>query len=207
MQTSDVRALKDMGEQLRLLGQGADVGRVACGPEASPEIRELSETLNEVLVSFTRARAFICALAEGNLDAESPPHNLLASPYKQLHAGLKHLRWQTRQIADGDYSQRVHFMGDFSTAFNSMVEALEEKQRLEDSLRKSQARVKQLEGIIPICMYCKRIRDDGNSWQRLEKYITEHSEASFSHGICPSCVEEHYGDILKKGDKTKKKGT
>lgn len=57
---------------------------------------------------------------------------------------------------------------------------------LEDAL----ARVKQLEGIIPICSYCKKIRDDQDSWQGLEKYISAHSEASFSHGICPECFAE-----------------
>ncbi|NVN99902.1 MAG: hypothetical protein HXX17_11300 [Geobacteraceae bacterium] len=57
-------------------------------------------------------------------------------------------------------------------------------------LETSLARVKQLEGIIPICMYCKKIRDDKNSWQQLEKYITDHSEALFSHGMCPACEEE-----------------
>jgi DNA-binding response OmpR family regulator len=57
-------------------------------------------------------------------------------------------------------------------------------------LEEALARVKQLEGIIPICMYCKRIRDDQSSWQQLEEYISEHSEAHFSHGICPHCVEE-----------------
>lgn len=59
------------------------------------------------------------------------------------------------------------------------------------------SRVKQLEGIIPICMYCKKIRDDKNSWQQLEKYITEHSEAMFSHGMCPDCFEEQM-KIIKK---------
>jgi hypothetical protein len=57
-------------------------------------------------------------------------------------------------------------------------------------LESSLARVKQLEGIIPICMCCKKIRDDQNSWQQLEQYITEHSEALFSHGLCPTCAEE-----------------
>lgn len=59
-------------------------------------------------------------------------------------------------------------------------------------LEASLARVKQLEGIIPICMYCKKIRDDQNSWNQLEKYISDHSEALFSHGICPECLEERY---------------
>jgi DNA-binding response OmpR family regulator len=52
------------------------------------------------------------------------------------------------------------------------------------------ARVKQLEGIIPICMYCKKIRDDKDSWSAVELYITEHSEAFFSHGVCPECMEK-----------------
>jgi len=50
--------------------------------------------------------------------------------------------------------------------------------------------IKRLEGIIPICMYCKKIRDDQNTWNQLEQYITEHSEAMFSHGMCPQCLEE-----------------
>jgi PleD family two-component response regulator len=52
------------------------------------------------------------------------------------------------------------------------------------------ARVKQLEGIIPICSYCKKIRDDQKSWHQLETYISNHSEALFSHGMCPHCAEE-----------------
>jgi DNA-binding response OmpR family regulator len=52
------------------------------------------------------------------------------------------------------------------------------------------AKVKQLEGIIPICGYCKKIRDDKQSWHQLETYICEHSEAVFSHGACPECLAE-----------------
>jgi len=49
------------------------------------------------------------------------------------------------------------------------------------------ARVVLLEGILPICMYCKKIRDNSASWHQLETYISNHSEAQFSHGICPEC--------------------
>jgi len=58
-------------------------------------------------------------------------------------------------------------------------------------------RVKQLEGIIPICMYCKKIRDDQKSWQKLETYISNHSEALFSHGICPECHDIQLEQIIK----------
>lgn len=50
--------------------------------------------------------------------------------------------------------------------------------------------IRRLEGIIPICMYCKKIKDDQNTWNQLEQYITDHSEAMFSHGMCPKCYEE-----------------
>ncbi|MEI6208793.1 MAG: response regulator transcription factor [Desulfuromonadales bacterium] len=59
-----------------------------------------------------------------------------------------------------------------------------------EDLSQALKRVRQLEGIIPICMYCKKIRDDHNSWNQLEQYISNHSEAKFSHGICPKCYEE-----------------
>ena len=57
------------------------------------------------------------------------------------------------------------------------------------------ARIRRLEGIIPICMHCKNIRSDDASWQKLEAYISNHSNAIFSHGICPDCIAEHYPDI------------
>ncbi len=54
--------------------------------------------------------------------------------------------------------------------------------------------VRQLQGLLPICCYCKRIRTDGNYWQRVEEYISAHSAATFSHGICPGCFES----VVKK---------
>lgn len=55
--------------------------------------------------------------------------------------------------------------------------------------------LKLLEGILPICMFCKRIRDEQQQWQPLESYISQHSEADFSHGLCLECARKHYGDF------------
>ena len=55
--------------------------------------------------------------------------------------------------------------------------------------------VKRLQGLIPICSYCKRIRSDSNDWEQLETYISEHSDAQFSHGICPPCLAIAWGDV------------
>ena len=60
-----------------------------------------------------------------------------------------------------------------------------EHQRLQPALDE----VRTLRGILPICSYCKKIRDDNGYWNRVEKYVSEHSEAKFSHGICPTCFE------------------
>ncbi|PYV32158.1 MAG: response regulator [Acidobacteria bacterium] len=60
------------------------------------------------------------------------------------------------------------------------------------------ARVKTLQGLLPICSYCKRIRNDQNYWQQVEQYIGEHSGAEFSHGICPDCFAKHVTPELKK---------
>jgi len=55
-----------------------------------------------------------------------------------------------------------------------------------------------LRGILPICSFCKKIRDKDEKWIALEKYITEHSEAGFSHGLCPECAKKHYPDYFKE---------
>ena len=61
-----------------------------------------------------------------------------------------------------------------------------------DELQETLDHIKTLQGILPICMHCHRIRDDHESWQRIEKYIEQHSDAQFSHGLCPECLEKHY---------------
>jgi DNA-binding response OmpR family regulator len=64
---------------------------------------------------------------------------------------------------------------------------LERFRELEDALK----RVKQLQGLLPICSYCKKIRNDRNYWEQVDAYVASHSEAQFSHGVCPDCYEAH----------------
>jgi DNA-binding response OmpR family regulator len=74
--------------------------------------------------------------------------------------------------------------------------------RKNDALRKMNAelkraleRIKTLEGILPICSYCNKIRDEKGDWKQLEAYISSHSSAKFSHGICPTCMQRYHPDI------------
>jgi PAS domain S-box-containing protein len=76
-----------------------------------------------------------------------------------------------------------------------------EREHLLAELRQALSKVKQLKGLLPICASCKKIRDDSGYWQQIELYLRQHSEADFSHGICPDCRDRLYGDILGPGDK------
>ena len=73
------------------------------------------------------------------------------------------------------------------------MQVAERTQQLEEKVNQLEAAlatVKKLQGVIPICGICKKIRDDKESWQQLEQYISDHSEALFSHGLCPDCYEK-----------------
>ncbi|MFC1568833.1 hypothetical protein ACFL4L_01235 [bacterium] len=58
------------------------------------------------------------------------------------------------------------------------------------------AELRQIRGLLPICMHCKNVRKDDGFWVKVEEYIEERSEAEFSHGICPACMKKHYGDYF-----------
>jgi sigma-B regulation protein RsbU (phosphoserine phosphatase) len=60
--------------------------------------------------------------------------------------------------------------------------------------------IKTLQGILPICSYCKKIRDDKNFWQQVESYISQFTDARFTHSICPDCFEKHVKPQLAKLD-------
>lgn len=72
----------------------------------------------------------------------------------------------------------------------------QEKDSLISELQVALARVEKLEGFLPICSFCKKIRDNQGDWQPFEVYIRDRSEAEFSHSICPQCLKEHYSDLL-----------
>ncbi|MGD0022881.1 MAG: sensor with HAMP domain protein, partial [Smithellaceae bacterium] len=65
-------------------------------------------------------------------------------------------------------------------------------------LQNALADVNQLSGLLPICAYCKKIRDDKGYWNQIEAYLQKHTEAEFSHGICPDCEKKFYADLDKR---------
>ncbi|MGD9486386.1 MAG: MASE3 domain-containing protein [Calditrichaceae bacterium] len=81
------------------------------------------------------------------------------------------------------------------------IKAEKEKEDLIAELQKSISEIKTLRGILPICSYCKKIRDDEGYWNQVEVYVKQHSDARFSHGICPDCMEAHYPEYIMRDEK------
>ncbi len=74
-----------------------------------------------------------------------------------------------------------------------------EMEKMLGELQAALEKVKLLSGFLPICASCKKIRDDNGYWQQIESYIRDHSEAEFSHGICPDCAKKLYPECFNKG--------
>ena len=104
--------------------------------------------------------------------------------YRCKDGSYRWLRWN----ATADIDRQLIFSVARDITGPKRVE--EERERLLIELRIALAEVKELREILPICMYCKRIRDDANYWQTVEAYISHHTHARFSHGICPACYEK-----------------
>lgn len=105
-------------------------------------------------------------------------------------------RWVlTRMVplrgGDGVTEKWIGTTTDIHDLWNAKLLLKESNKELERTL----SRVRQLEGLLSICSFCKKIRDENDQWQHLESYISKRSDARFSHGVCHTCGMEHYGDL------------
>jgi len=106
---------------------------------------------------------------------------------------------ETEHIIEGlrggadDYVTKPFFSEELQARLQVGVRMIQLQLTLQDrinALEEALAHIKRLQGLLPICSYCKRICDDQKFWQPIEVYITEHSDAEFSHGVCPECREK-----------------
>jgi DNA-binding response OmpR family regulator len=94
-----------------------------------------------------------------------------------------------------DYLTKPYDPQELRCRIQSGVRLLRLEEALADKVRELQealSHVKQLQGLLPICMFCKKIRDDSDTWHKLETYIERNSDAMFSHSLCGDCRREHY---------------
>ncbi len=174
----DVVVASDGAEAWRLL-QGEDAPELAIldwmmpgmdGLELCREIRRRLQTLPTYIILLTarQSKDDIVQGLEGGAD------DYIAKPFDQE---------ELRARVQGGV-RVVELQRSLAARVGELEEAL--------------ARVKHLQGLLPMCSYCKKIRDDQNYWQQVESYISGHSEAQFSHGICPNCYDKFVKPQLKK---------
>ena len=104
-----------------------------------------------------------------------------------------------------DQAGRVDRVVVLTEDITARKEAEDEREQLIGELRTALADITTLRGLLPICAHCKKIRDDQGYWNRIEAYISQHTDVSFSHGICPECAEKYYPGVklYSKEDKEK----
>lgn len=112
-------------------------------------------------------------------------------------------RYEKQQLLDDLQKEKFQALGlneQLALDIERRKQTEKEKERLIQELQRALDEVKTLSGLIPICAQCKKVRDDKGYWSQIESYIHEHSDADFSHGICPDCAEYLYPgiDLYKK---------
>jgi PAS domain S-box-containing protein len=110
-----------------------------------------------------------------------------------------HIEWRNQPLTD----EQGEIIGLLCTGHNitEILQVEHEREQLILELQAALQEVKTLSGLLPICASCKKIRDDQGYWKQIEVYIRDHSDAEFTHGICPGCAQELYPEIYKKIDK------
>ncbi len=96
-----------------------------------------------------------------------------------------------------DYVTKPFYPEELQARLKVGLRIVDLQSRLADrvsELESALSRLKQLQGLLPICSYCKKVRDDQNYWLQIESYVSDHSEAQFSHSPCPKCLEKIEGD-------------
>jgi len=137
------------------------------------EIDHLAEAINRMRENLHRAFA-----RKNEIEEELKHHqNSLEMTVAQRTASLK------------TANERLQ------SEINERIKMEQEREGLIRDLEYALSEVKNLSGLLPICAHCKNIRDDKGFWQKVEKYIQDHSEAEFSHSICPECAKKLYPDL------------
>jgi phosphoserine phosphatase RsbU/P len=178
-------ALRQWGYQVAVTKDGAEAWRVLESDEA-PQMAILDWMMPEMdgpeICRRVRGNSRLAGLYVILLTARTGHGNAAAG----LEAGADD--YITKPFDRKELRARVQVGARVAHLQACLAERI---RQLEEAL----AKVKQLQGLVPICSYCKKIRDDQNYWRQVESYISEHSEVQFSHGICPEC----YAKLMESG--------
>jgi len=107
-----------------------------------------------------------------------------------------YIQWESRRkditLENRPVLSILKQIADITEELHTAKEEIERRKKAEAELQKALSEVKTLRGFIPICAHCKKIRDDEGYWEQIEAYIRRHSNAKFTHSLCPECIKSHY---------------
>jgi PAS domain S-box-containing protein len=163
----------------------------------TPEERK-RQTLAEMVTpdSIQKIMAVFQAELRRDDEAQADPDRYVSVEVEYYHRD-GHTVWMENSVkALRDEDGRIVGMYGSSRDITERKAAEAERDRLIGELEEALVKVKTLRGLIPICANCKKIRDDSGFWQQVEVYMRDHSEAQFSHGLCPECLAKLYPDFV-----------
>ena len=138
---------------------------------------DIPDACRRIRLSYPTGTAYIVLIIPGSeksqnyFDVPYAPDDILTSPFTQ-----------------GDIEARI-------SVGTRVLELENELSAQISELTRAASKIQTLSGLLPICSHCKKIRDDQGYWNELEQYISDHSDAEFSHAICPGCLREYYPDV------------
>jgi phosphoserine phosphatase RsbU/P len=141
------------------------------------------------------------------IDGPEICRRIRADARERLYVLLLTARSSPADVVEGleagadDYLVKPVNLSELRARLHVGVRVITLQERLSNKVAELQAtldKVRQLRGLLPICSYCKRIRNDENYWERVEVYVTDHSDAKFTHGICPSCLEAVKAELAEE---------
>lgn len=122
-----------------------------------------------------------------------------------IMTGLTDEDLAVKAVQEGAQDYLVKGRVDADLLGRAIIYAIE-REKLRVKLLEARNQIKILQGLLPICAHCKNIRDDKGFWHQVEEYVTRHSEAEFTHGICPACARKFYPDFCSDGKDKKSAG-
>jgi len=142
-----------------------------------------------------RARSSAKALFEKVIAGDSESPEFFENSIQTRNGEERIVEWHTTVLTDDAGNVVATLSSGTDITKRKLMEA--EREKIISELQESLTNIKILRGLLPICSSCKKIRDDKGYWNMLEVYIRDHSEADFSHGLCPDCIKRLYPEFYK----------